>query len=372
MNRTLEDEIRGALREGAANEDTCTEWARVALSQNAPLRRRPIRPLWPAMAAAVFLAVVFWPHAESPTQEIPADGDTHKEKVAQDTSVEDQRKANLAFLEKEGDKRLMTDGRWVVVAGGDTFYVADTAKEAIALATKMAPNVRHRFVFCRGAKEYHRGDVIADRGPVTLERVGIRFFQRTGLDAKDHKSVKLTINGRAIPFRSVPKSMAPILLPRDMQFPKFEIPGRMILEDMDRNWRSFRRYLVRVQCDKPKLDLWTEAIGSAEGTDVAPGDWVGVRLGNHVFHALLSPAPEIAAKEGKQVLVLHFKKGSSEYLHSLFDDTYLRGAAQYAVPNATDTALWRYKKDGRLVEILQLPDGSEKTRRRLRTFLAAR
>jgi hypothetical protein len=157
-----------------------------------------------------------------------------------------------------------------------------------------------------------------------------------------------------------------------MKFPRFEIPGRMILEDMDRNWRTFRRYYLRVRCDAPKLDRWMEVIGAESADKYAPGNWIAVRLGKHVFHALRRDPHEQAAKEGKPLLVLRFREGSTEYLNKLFDAVEIEGFVQLAVPQAKVTGLRRYDKQGKLVEIIALPDATAATAARLKAFLRAR
>ena len=91
----------------------------------------------------------------------------------------------------------------------------------------------------------------------------------------------------------------------------------MILEDLDRSWLSFRRYFVRVRNEALGIDEWTEVIGAASKDRYAPGNWLAVRLGTHVFHALRKDPVETAAEEGDTLVVLRFRDGSTGYLNEL-------------------------------------------------------
>jgi len=364
----LEDEVRDALRQRAPDDDTRAAWARAAL-ERAPARRR-IRPLWPAVAAAAILAVWLWPREKAPQKDIPPPDAAADEAARRlnSTSVDEQRAANLKFLEEARKRDTLKNAKerhWVVVVGGDSLRVAK--EPAVAWADELYPEAKHRFLLPVGRGKHVSGDVIVDRAPVAPATAGSWFFQNTGIEAEGE--LELEVNGRTVAVRVDKESSAPLVLPAGVAFPKFEIPGRMILEDMDRNWRSFRRYYVRVRCDEPKLDKWTEVIGAESAEPYAPGHWVAVRLGGHVFHALRRDPKEQAAMEDKPLLVLRFKEGSTKYLNELFERVEIDGYAQRAVPKGKKTVLQRYHRDGRLAEELTLPDAAPETLSALRAFL---
>lgn len=383
MTRKLEDEIRAALRSGAPDEDTRAEWARAALARG-PVPRQRLHPLWPAVAAAALLAALFWPRDEpeaEPSGPVPPPaqaGDGKDDEAArrlESTSVAEQRAANVAYLADAEKRGVLGDprkGTWVIVTGGDSLRIAKSLEDALAWADRLYPEAKHRFLFPVVNDMFSRGDVIVDRGPVAPGTAGSWFFQNVGVEAKDRKEIELEVGGETMTFRVDPESMAPLILPAGKSFPRFEIPGRMILEDMDRSWLGYRRYFVRVRSGKLGIDAWTEVVGAASTDRYAPGNWLAVCLGGHVFHALRRSPVETAAEEGDSLLVLRFREGSTEYLNELFEDIEIGHSSQFAVPQAKRTVLQYYDRKGKLVEELALPDASADTKRALRKLVEVR
>jgi len=370
----LEDEIRDALLPGAPDDETRAAWVKEALGRDPAPRRARIRPLWPALAAAGVLTIVFWPRADEP-ETAPsthvAPEDEHEDEAAKrlnSTSVDEQRIANLKYYEEAeiGDARK---GSWVVVVGGDSLRVTDKLDEAIAWADKLYPEAKHRLIVPIMNDDYPGGDVIVDRSPVALGIVGSWFFQSIDRKPELRKELTLDVQGRTMKVRVDTDSAAPLVLPAGVSFPLFELRGRMILEDSDGSWRSFRRYYVRVRCRDPKLDTWVEAIGTESKEKYAPGHWIATRLGTHVFHALRRPPAEQAVIEKKPLLVLRIKEGSHKYLDDLLEPVEIEGLAQLAVPQAEETVIERYDERGKLVGRLPLPDASDETRAHLEKLL---
>jgi len=383
MTAKLEDEIRHALLDGAPTDDERVAWARAALARSPlPLPRRRGRLLLLAggLAATLVAGVYVASRPPSPEFLVPDHVDRRR------ATLDEERAANLRFLEEPAAKEALAAapaGSWAVVAGRE-LHVAATAEEALAWTRRSHPDARQAFLVPCGHGFLRRGDVIADRAPVALSSGGLGFLEPTGvkvdgqtvrcggravaLDASGE--LRVDVSGTVIALRLDPESLAPIVLPVGVRFPRQEIPGRTILEDLDRNWRSFRRYCVHVRHLRLGIDTWCEAIGTEDGDPYAPGHWVAVRLGTHVFHALRRSPAEQAAIEGKPLLVLHFAKGTTDYLDRLFGTFELdQGHAQLAVPEAKRTELRRYGRDGRLLESLALPDDGDATRARLRDFL---
>jgi uncharacterized protein YkwD len=379
MTGKLEDEIRTALLPGAPDDDTRAAWARAALDRR-PEPHRRLHPLWPALAAAALLTAVFWPRTEpvpAPPPVAQADDDEEQDEAAQrlkSTSVDEQRVANTAYLAEAEKRDVLKDarkGQWVIVTGGDSLRMANSLEDALAWADKLYPEAKHRFLFPIANDMFSRGDVIVDRAPVALGTAGSWFFQNVGIEAKGLKEIALEVGGETMKFRVDPESAAPLVLPAGKSFPRFEIPGRMILEDLDRSWLSFRRQFVHVRNDARGIDEWTEVVAAESKDRYAPGNWLAVRLGGFVFHALRKDPAETAAEEGDSLLVLRFREGSTGYLNELFDGVEIEHSSQFAVPRAKRTVLQHYDEKGKLVAELDLPDASAKTRAALREFLRA-
>ncbi|MHC4960370.1 MAG: hypothetical protein ACYTGN_18630 [Planctomycetota bacterium] len=376
MTPRIENEIRTALLPGAPDDDTRAAWARAAL-ERAPARPRRgrLRLLWPALAAATLLTAFFWPRTEQERPAVTLGNDPEEDEAAKrlkSTSVAEQRAANVKFL-KDSDERGTTDnarkGDCIIVTGGDSLHIAKSVEDAVAWADKLYPEAKHRFLFRILNVMPPRGDIIVDRTRVALGSAGTWFLNSVGLKETEAKQLTLEVGGKTVTLRVDKESAAPLILPAGMTFPRFEVPGRVIIEDLDRNWRSFRRYLVRVKIESLKFDRWVDVVGAESADKYAPGNWLAVRLGSHVFHALRKDPVEQAAEEGKPLLVLRFKEGTTAYLNQLFGGVEIGDLAQLAVPQAKRTVIMRYDRKGKLVAELPLPDAGAETAKKLRAFL---
>jgi hypothetical protein len=379
MTPRLEDEIRNALLPGAPDDETRAAWARAALDRSpAPPRRGRLRLLWPALAAAALLAAFFWPHTEPERPTVALANDAEEDEAAKrlkSTSVAEQRAANTAFLKRaDADDSFdrLRKGDCVIVTGGDSLHIAKSVADAVAWADKLYPEAKHRFLFRILNVMPPRGEIIVDRTRVAPGTAGTWFLGNLGELPAKVKVLELDVHGKTVTVRVDRESAAPLILPAGMTFPRFEVPGRVIIEDMDRNWRSFRRYLVRVRIEKLEFDKWIDVVGAESAEQYAPGHWLAVRLGGHVFHAMRRDAVERAAQEGKPQLVLRFAEGSTAYLNELFDRVKIGNFAQFGVPQAKRTVLQRYDKFGKLVGELPLPDAGEATYKKLAVFIVQR
>ena len=368
----LEQELRTLLREDAPTEAQCDAWVHDALE--ARPRRTPVRMgrwLMAAAAAIVVVALTTRRDAHTPVQGEGRDG------------IAEQRAANHAALKAvEDDRWKKAKGQYALVARGE---VAITAKLDFleAWSAFQDPKAKHRFFFrIEHTPPY---DVVADRSPVAERIAGLGFLDPTGiklsgkpgawtlrrgkhvlkLNSKE-PTINLDFGGRRRTFRIERESLCPIMLPAGVEFPRAEIPGTAIYEGMDRKWRSYRRYFVRVRHASLGLDMWLEADGARHEGAVAPGNIFGVRLGGHVFQALHGDPALRAQREKRPLLVLHLNDKDTEKLNTLFEALDLDGYSQCFVPQAKGSSLRHYTKDGTLVGILQLPMKIEDARGYLR------
>ena len=392
----LDDEIRAALCAEAPTDEERVAWARAAL-ETAPTRRRRLRPIWPLLTAAAIAGVFLLPRNEEPTQTQEDDGDrivavngndVMKERVenlfrfiqgSNSTAVARERERNREFLRQQTTLANARSGFFAVVVGGDSMQISPILEDTLKWADKLSPEAKHRFVFkVRDGKV--PGDVIFDRSRVEPRLGGLMFLKEAGLKLeKKNARWVLTHGDNTIELREPPfelriddlaitltpdgESLAPLILPRGMGDPRFEVPGRVILEHLDRRWVAYRRYLVRVRHEKLGLDRWVEALGDSK--------WFGVRLGGYVFQALSGELTQRVRKAKRPLLLLRMKDDSQEYLNELFSQVEIGNYEQIVVPNAAETVVERYRvaTDGSVRSVgvtLALPDASKKTLEGLR------
>ena len=358
----LDDEIRAALCAEAPTDEERVAWARAAL-ETAPTRRRRLRPIWPLLTAAAIAGVYLLPRSEEPThtQEDAGDRivavngfDVMKERVenlfrfiqgSNNTAVAREREGNREFLKQQTTLANARAGFFAVVVGGDSMQITPILEDALKWAEKLSPEAKHRFVFkVKDGKV--PGDVIFDRSRVSERLGGSWFLDEADLEIDERgevthgrKSVQtkkgaleLEVAGKVMTVQLDKKAMSPLMLPQGRGDPRFEIPGRTILEHLDRRWFAYRRYLVRVRHKGLGLDEWVEALGEPK--------WFGVRLGGHVFQALSGETLVERARTAKRpLLVLRMKDGSQEYLNELFSKVEIGNFEQIVVTNAAETVV---------------------------------
>ena len=393
----LDDEIRAALCAEAPTDEERAAWARAAL-ETAPPRRRRLRPIWPLLTAAAVAGVFLLPRSDKPALVQPDDGDrivavdgddVMKERARNlfrfiqstiDTAVAKEREKNRGFLKRQTTLGKARAGFFAVVVGGDSMQVNPILEDALKWADKLSPEAKHRFVFkVKDGKV--PGDVIFDRSRVAERLGGSWFLDEADLEIDErgkvtlgNKSVgtrkgalKLEVAGKVMTVQLDKKAMSPLMLPRGTGDPRFEIPGRTVLEHLDRRWFVYRRYLVRVRHKGLGLNEWVEALGEPK--------WVGVRLGGYVFQALSGETlVERARKAKRPLLVLRMKDGSQEYLNDLFSRVQIGNFEQIVIPSAPETVIERFHEieDVGLRSVgltLPVPDGRAATVKLLRGFV---
>jgi hypothetical protein len=381
----LDDEIRAALAANAPTDEERAAWAHAAL-EDAPPRRRRLHPIWPLLTAAAIAGVFLLPRNDAPTHAQEDDGDRIVAvngdflQSAADTPVARERAKNVRHLKRQSILKDAKAGFWAIVVDGDSMRITPNLEDALRWADKLSPDARQRFVF-KVVDGKVPGDAIFDRSRAEVRLGGLTFLEAAGLkfEKKDarwtlthgEKTIELKeppfeleIDDKAVTITLDRESLAPLILPRGMENPRFEIPGRTILEHLDRRWFAYRRYLVHVRHKGLGLDRWIEAIGEPK--------WFGVRLGGYVFQGLSGETlAERARKAKRPLLVLRMKDGSQEYLNALFDKIEIGNYEQIVIPNATETVIERHlaAKDQRIRGVgvaLALPDASKKTLEGLR------
>lgn len=392
MNDAFERAMRDAVTGGAASPATRERWVTEALAAaGAPTRTRFVAIVAATAAAIVFGAWLFGPGADRPAR---TDGPPADRPASTDVDVDVERRQNERALEaavKAGRFARTKPHAVVCIAGGevivgdwfDANFVRDAMDLVLARAHERHPHARHRFVFSLDEERRVPGDVILDRSPFRVLSVGAWFLQHVGavpervgdewrvtrgarraMTAKQRLEFDLATEPgggfRARPpvlgLPLIPESMAPLVFNENFGLPRFETPGRMIVEDADGHWRAFRRYTVRVRHDALGIDRWVDAIGRGSREAIAPGNWIAVRLGTRVFHGLRRPAPEVARTPGNPIVVLRFGPGDTKRLGALIGaagDAF-DGWRQHAIPNQPASRLDRYDRDGNRTGTLDL------------------
>jgi len=374
----LENELKTLLRDDGPDSGQSDEWVRHALEATpSAAPRSPWTTLgWVAAAAAAAVVLVFM---------IPRDDSVAPPRMTEEapSTVDVERAANMAALKAVDDEVWKSwKGKFAVVAGG-TVKAAGKLDDALAWAEKKHPKAQHRFVF--RIEDHIPGDVIADRAPVRELIVGLGFLQDLGINvegapgewrirrdkfelrvAELKATVDLEFDGKTLRFDVEPESLCPIMLPANAAYPRWEIPGTAIFEGLDRKWRSYRRYSVRVRNKSLGVDGLFEACGAKYEGKIAPGNVIAVRLATHVFHALHSDPAVCAQREGRPLVVLHLKDADTEGLDCDLIPVKFDGYSQYFVPGAKRSELRRYSKEGKLEGKLLLPARFETMRKFLR------
>ena len=374
----LEEELRTVLREDGPSDAQRNAWVEAALRSSPQEGSRPPRrpAIWIVAAAAVLAIFVLQQAREEGS---PPVGETRP--TDSGDALGQQRAVNHKALKASRDELWEeSKDKYAAVAKGE-IHISKKLADAIDWLGKRHAAEHQCFLFRIDATPPY--DIIADRSPVAQGIVGIPFLDAAGIKltgkpgewwirrgshvriSKD-PIVNLVIEGRAMRFRIETKSLCPIMLPAKSTYPRAEIPGTALFEGLDRKWRSYQRYLVRVQNKSLGLDMWMEAAGARYEGAIAPGNLFGVRLGGHVFQSLHEDPFARVQREGRPLLVLHLADKDTEKLNTLFDSLAFDGYSQAFVPNAKKSSLRRYRKDGILDFVLPLPASAAVIRKTLR------
>jgi len=376
----IEEQLRTALREHAPTVDERAAWARTALEQAPSPSRRSYALVSFVAAAAIGLVAVLLPKGQPQKPEwMPHAVDNPPESP----EVARERVKNHDVLELSRTDWKKKKGWFMAVVGGGNMHVGRDAKGVVEWADKTWPEARHRFVFrIDGSRPPY--EMVADRGPVRAQIVGMFFLQDAGITlqgkpgdwkftrGKTTVSVRerqpvltLRVLDRWVKVVVVKDSLCSLMLPEGMRFALYEVPGNAIYEGLDRKWYSFRRYLVRVRHPGLGLDEWLDASGARRDGPIAPGNVFAVRLGSHVFQALKVTPKEAAALEKKPLAVLHLRDADTERLHRLLAKVEDGNFAQLYVPGRKRSILKVYDTQGRLIEELDLAEATVSQLRRL-------
>ncbi len=376
MNDAFDRALRDAVSAGRASHTLRERWITDALATTSPTRSPRIAMIAAGVAAALILgALVFAPNEERAAR---------TDRVAA-PDVDAERRHNERALEAASKAERFAraaPGAAVCVAGGEVF-VGDGFDAVLSTARERHPHARHRFVFSLDEKRRVPGDVILDRAPFRVLSIGAWFLQHVGARAvREGEEWRVTRGDREVVTEKgrlefdlatetdgtfgerrtilgmpiVADSMAPLVFNEKFGMPRFETPGRMIVEDAGGNWRAFRRYTVRVRHEGLGIDRWVDAIGRGSREAIAPGNWIAVRFGGYVFHGLRRPASELAREPGRPLVVLRFRAGSAKRLDTLFGTSgdALDDCRHYAIPDQSTNRLDRYDREGKVVGTLDL------------------
>ncbi len=384
----FEDEWRTAILEETPSVDERRRMAQRALAlARTPdkARRAPWGAALATAAAVAFLAVALWsqlrPGSDATETERAAGPDKDStDKVVPDKnktstapgSVDQVRARGVQHMDGAAFGKAMAIARqdktpYALVSGTYHAFGADPG-QLLAAFRKARPGVKQAFLF--PTEHGVPGDVVSDRGPVQDNMAGLWFLQEAGIKMEkvlgvwrfrcgdktwtsNQPEIDVVIDGTKRTLRVRNDSVAPILLPAGVTFADREIPGVAVLEAMDRTWRRYRRYLVRVECKALGMAAWVSVACEFPSPEIGAGNVISVRFGAHVFHGLRGLPSDTAQAEKKALIVVHYRRDSTEFFNDLLGEIPDIGRSQYCVSHARSNEIRFYDKEGKLEAVLK-------------------